>query len=189
MEEIWKDIYYYNIPTEEWIDYRGLYQISNLGRVKSVERYEIRKNGAPLFVAETIRRVSYDGNNYPQVVLYKDGLRQSIKIHRLVANMFIPNPEGYTEVNHKDENKSNNCVDNLEWCDTQYNVNWGTGQKRRAETVRKDIIVFDLEGNQVAEYHGIDRAAKELGAHRQSITNVLIGKKPSLYGYTFKYKT
>lgn len=79
-------------------------------------------------------------DGYLRVVLYKEGKGKTIKVHRLVAQAFIPNPNNYPCVNHKDECKTNNCVDNLEWCDQKYNVNFGNGIKRRvANTDWKEV--------------------------------------------------
>lgn len=111
MEEIWKDI----------DGYEGLYQISTLGRVKALARDipGAYKN------KEFIKKLSHDMYGYPQVGLSRNSKYSPKKVHRLVAIAFIPNPNGYKEVNHKDENKDNNHVDNLEWCTTQYNLTYG----------------------------------------------------------------
>ena len=99
--EVWKDIK----------GYEGLYHISNLGRVKTV-----RKN--------YIKKLYERPDGYTQVCLCKKGKVTTRRIHILVAKAFIPNPLNLPEVNHKDENKTNNCVDNLEWCNTTYNKNY-----------------------------------------------------------------
>lgn len=111
MKEVWKDIQ----------GYEGLYQISSLGRVKAFPRpipgaYKNR---------EFIKKTSHDNYGYPIVGLSKNGKSKTFTIHRLVAKAFIPNPDCLKEVNHKDENKDNNCEDNLEWCTTQYNLTYG----------------------------------------------------------------
>ena len=106
--EIWKDIE----------GYEGLYQVSNLGRVKSLKVSKIK--------SERIRKSYQQSSGYISIVLCKNGKVTNHKIHRLVANAFIDNPDNLPEINHKDENKANNCVDNLEWCDSSYNKNYGT---------------------------------------------------------------
>ena len=103
---------------EEWRDiqgYEGLYMVSNLGRVKSLNYHRTGK--------ERIMKPSDNGHGYLFVVLCKDGKDKNCRINRLVAQAFLPNPDNLPEVNHKDENKYNNCVENLEWCDRSYNVN------------------------------------------------------------------
>ena len=106
--EIWKDIE----------GYAGLYQVSNLGRVKSLKVSKIK--------SERIRKSYQQSSGYISIVLCKNGKVTNHKIHRLVANAFIDNPDNLPEINHKDEDKTNNCVDNLEWCDSSYNKNYGT---------------------------------------------------------------
>lgn len=115
---------------EEWTDikgYEGYYQISNLGRVKSLERKH--SNGK----IDT-HLVKLSKRNYYTVTLWKNGKGKTYSIHRLVAEHFIPNPNNYKFVNHKDENKYNNSIDNLEWCTQFYNNNYGTARERQSNT-------------------------------------------------------
>ena len=126
MIELWKDIK----------DYEGFYQVSNLGRVKSLSRSIYDSRGYMIYRKGKIKKPSFDKNGYPQIGLCKNGTVITRKIHRLVAEAFIPNPENKPEINHKDEDKLNNCVDNLEWVTEKENVNYGYGAKRRAESNR-----------------------------------------------------
>ena len=112
MEEVWKPIF----------DYSD-YQVSNLGRIKSLKRHKILKQ--------------FDNRRgYKRVNLTKFGISKPFAIHRLVAKAFIPNPNKYPCVNHKDENPSNNCASNLEWCTYQYNNTYGTAKERRVKTYK-----------------------------------------------------
>ena len=115
LNEIWRDVPHYD----------GLYKISNYGRVKSFckgdEQYKVQHD---------------NGRGYMTVQLYKNGKMKNEYVHRLVALAFIPNPNGLPQVNHKDEDKQNNYVDNLEWCDATYNNNYGTHTQRVVETHR-----------------------------------------------------
>ena len=120
MEEIWKDI----------SGYEGLYQISNLGNVKSLNYSRTGK--------ERILKPGTDKDGYLLVTLYKNRNKRPFKIHRLVAKAFIPNPDNKSDVNHKDENKTNNCVDNLEWMTRMENNNFGT----RNERISKSVLQF-----------------------------------------------
>ena len=121
-KEIWKEI-----------DGFSNYMISNFGRVKSLGRW-VKYYKGKRWLKEKIRKSSLNKrNNYLYVVLFKEGKPKGYSIHRLVAEAFIPNPDNLPQVNHKDEDKTNNCVLNLEWCDEKYNVNWGTSIKRRSE--------------------------------------------------------
>lgn len=108
MKEIWKDIK----------GYEGLYQVSNLGRIKSVRK-------------KIIKSPSLAGRGYYRLTLCNNGKNKSFYIHRLVAQAFISNPNNLSQVNHKDENKLNNCVDNLEWTDCKSNINYGLHNVRR----------------------------------------------------------
>ena len=109
---------------EEWKEipgYEGLYEVSNMGNVRNIRR-------------NTLLRLSKDCYGYTQVSLYKNSIRTGLRVHRLVAQAFLSNPDNLPQVNHKDEDKSNNRVDNLEWCDSKYNLNYGTARIRSRNT-------------------------------------------------------
>ena len=128
------------LPYEVWRDikgYEGLYQVSNLGRVKSLERYVkgiygLRKVQQKIMSIARIRT-----NGYMQVHLTKNGIAKKYQVHRLVAEAFIPNPNNLPIVNHKDENKINNCVWNLEWCTYSYNLTYGNRLLKVKNTLLK----------------------------------------------------
>ena len=126
-EEIWKDI----------IGYEGLYQVSSLGRVRSLDRYDERN----CFRKGKVLSPGIKPDGYLVVVLSCNGKHKTIKVHRLVAQAFIPNPDGLPQVNHKNEDKSNNRVENLEWCDAKYNINFGTARIRSINTKIKNGYV------------------------------------------------
>jgi hypothetical protein len=120
MNEIWKDV----------SGYEGLYQVSNLGNVKSLDRMEKLKNGAIRKRQGRYLSLKVDKYGYLIAVLTKNARHKDFKVHRLVAAAFIGNPNDYDQVNHKDENKKNNVVTNLEWCNAKYNTNYGTRNQR-----------------------------------------------------------
>lgn len=110
---------------EEWrpvVGYEGLYEVSSYGRVRSLDKYDSMNR----FLRGRILRLFTDGLGYLRAQLYSNSKRKSFLVHRLVAEAFIPNPDNLPQVNHIDENPSNDNVDNLEWCDGKYNVNYGT---------------------------------------------------------------
>ena len=115
MEEIWRDI----------AGFEGIYQVSNLGRIKSFQGW--KRASCP---KEFILKSTLANNGYCQVTLYKDTKRKKYLVHRLVAEAFIPNPDGLPHINHKDENPENNKADNLEWCTPLYNNKYGTARYR-----------------------------------------------------------
>ena len=121
---------------EEWRDikgYEGLYKVSNLGRIKSL-------NYGGCKGREGILKPIIDNGGYCRIFLYKNNKKRKFIVHRLVAQAFIPNPNNLPQVNHKDENKANNCVNNLEWCDCKYNQNYGTRNKRIGKTLGKKTL-------------------------------------------------
>ena len=190
---------------EEWRDikgYEGYYQISNMGRVKSLNYRRTGKEG--------ILKAGDNGHGYLFVVLCKDGKDNTCRINRLVAQAFIPNPDNLPEVNHKDENKKNNCVENLEWCSKSYNINYGTGIKRRAEKLRgrnhskehnkkiaekhrnkpkrgKPVIGINKISGLILEFPSAHEASRQLGISQGSICDCLKGRRKSLGGYIWFY--
>lgn len=185
MQEIWKDIK----------NYEGLYQVSNLGNVRSLNR--IRKNGKKenqfyLHKGKTLKP-AVQSVGYKFVVLCKNGKSKGYRVHRLVAETFIENPNNYNCINHKDENRLNNCVDNLEWCTIAYNNTYGTKQERHSKAMKKKvgrkINQYDLEGNFIKQWESIIDAEKYLNKKRASTPIYMCcrHKKPTAYGYRWSY--
>lgn len=129
---------------EEWrpvVGYEGLYEVSNTGQVRSCSRYYVNSLGKRFFLKGKILSLSDNGKGYLRTVLKKDNKESTKYIHRLVAEAFISNVDGLPAVNHKDEDKTNNIVENLEWCDNDYNDNYGTRNKRVIETkIKKGLV-------------------------------------------------
>jgi hypothetical protein len=161
--EVWKDIE----------GYEGLYQVSNSGRIKSVKNNIIRKP-----------RIA---RGYLYVNLSKSGKKKTYKIHRLVAQHFIPNPNNYPCVNHKDEDKLNNFLNNLEWCTFKYNTNYGTSLKRRVETQTRSIFQYDLNGELIKIWHGLKEISKT-GMSASSISQCCNKKYYTSYGSVWRYE-
>lgn len=119
-EEIWKPV----------VGYEGLYEVSSYGRVRSLDRYDSKNR----FWKGRILKLSDDGRGYLDVQLCSNGKVKHHLVHRMVAQAFIPNPDNLPQVNHRDEDKTNNRVENLEMCDAKYNINYGTGLTRAINT-------------------------------------------------------
>ena len=168
-KEIWKDIQ----------GYEGLYQVSNLGNVKNKIQ--------PYLKQEKIYKKFSNSNGYLFVGLRKDKKRKFKYIHRLVAEAFIPNPNNLPQINHKDENKQNNCVNNLEWCTNKYNQNYGTKNQRIPEKnkLSHGIPVYCVELDRV--FRSAKEAAEFVGRSGTNITVVCRGKERTCAGYHWRY--
>ena len=163
MQEIWKDIK----------GYENLYQVSNYGNVRSLTHN--RSNGKGFFLQKgRILKPGIQNIGYKIVVLSKNGKTKSYRIHRLVAENFIPNPNNYKCINHKDENKLNNHINNLEWCTVAYNNTYGAKQERHSKAMKKKvgrkINQYDLEGNLINSFDCIIDAERFLNKKRASST-------------------
>ena len=114
--------------------FEDYYEISSMGRIRSMERIIPYSDGRPnRHLASKIIRESFDKDGYKIAHLHKDGKSTSVRVHRLVAEAFIPNPDNLPDVNHKNEDKIDNRVENLEWCTREYNVNYGSRAKKASE--------------------------------------------------------
>lgn len=146
--EIWKEIK----------ETSGLYSVSNQGRVRN------NKTGKEMKPSQYV-------NGYLAAQLMTMGKQKRYRIHRLVAEYFIPNPNKYPQVNHKDENKQNNDVNNLEWCTAKQNINYGTKIKRTAEKLGKQVYQYTPEGDFITQYPSISEAARAIGRNERNIRN------------------
>ena len=161
-------------------NYEGLYEVSNLGRIKSL--YNYKRNGNNILVPRIKR-------GYLTVGLRKNGVRKWHSLHRLVASAFISNPNDLPQINHKDENKLNNNVNNLEWCSVSYNNTYGTRIKKVTEKTGKHVLQFDKKMNFIKEYPSIAEATRSVGL--KSISGISLccsGKYETAGGYKWTYK-
>lgn len=176
MEEIWKDIE----------GYEGVYQVSNLGRVKSLTRFKKDgKSGGGHIQKEKILKPKIGTSGYLEVDLRRNGGHKYVRIHRLVAQTFILNFDNLPIVNHKDENKTNNCVDNLEWCSVKYNTNYGTTRERSSEKRRKPVVQIDRTNKIINVYPSIKEAKRKTGVgHISCCCN---NRRKTAGGYKWRY--
>ena len=169
MEEIWKPIK----------DYENLYEISNLGNIRSLDRVIIGKDGRKINYKGREMSKKLDRNlSYYEITLSDlNKKRKTFLVHRLVATNFIPNPLNLEIVNHKDEDKLNNSVDNLEWVSIKENNNYSYNKHpERRDSVCKKIIQYDLDGNFIKIWNSLVDAQKNLNISYSSISACLRGK-------------
>lgn len=179
INEIWKDVK----------DYEGLYQISNLGNIRGMK-------------SNKVLVLSSSPSGYKFIRLFKKSKGKNYRIHRLVAEAFIPNVKNLPFVNHKDENTGNNCVDNLEWCTASYNINYGNRNNKAAKKIsiwrkkkgsdyspreRKKVAQYTLDDKYVREFKSINEAGRETNSSIGTIHNCCVGKSKSCNGYKWKF--
>lgn len=185
---------------EEWRTINGTdgkYSVSNLGNVRRNEHYTIVRptsqhpNGAKMFYKEKEVKGYINVDNYKVVYLCTyAGKRMIKKVHRLVAEAFIPNPNNLPQVNHKDEDSLNNSIDNLEWCDAKYNANHGTRNDRLRKQSGIKVAQYDTSGNLIKVWDSLSQAAQSFGCSTTSAIRKVCKKckgRNTYKGYIWKY--
>ena len=175
MQEVWKDI----------SGYEGVYQVSNLGRVKSMRKWSSVQGR--YCQREKILKQYQSKTGYLQINLKSEGTRKLGLIHRLVAQAFIPNPDNKREVNHINGNKTDNRVENLEWCTSQYNTVHAYKTGLETHPTRK-ISQYDLRGDLIKEWDSIREAGNTLGIQEANIGACCRGIRKTAGGYAWEYK-
>lgn len=181
--EIWKDIE----------DYEGWYQVSNTGRVRSVDRVVQHADGISSTLKGRVLKPRSDKCDYLVVHLCKDGKRTTKTAHRLVAQAFIPNPEGLPQVNHKNEVKNDNRVENLEWCDAAYNLAYGTARTRKSQTMTngkrsKAVLQIDPNTMEILREWPSTAECGRNGFNSSLVSACCLGKQKTHKGFIWKYK-
>lgn len=194
--EIWKDIKHYE----------GLYQISNYGNVKSIKRKVKNKNGFRI-VKEKLLKPILNNKGYYVYGLRKNGKLKMLLLHRLIGEHFLNNKNNYPCINHKDGNKLNNSIDNLEWCTYEHNIkeafklglntytykknfkhNYWKGKYGKYHNCSKVVLQYDLKNNYLKEWESITKASKETKINYYSISNNCRGKQKKAGNYIWKFK-
>lgn len=178
MTEVWKDIK----------GYEGLYQVSSIGRVRSLDRTVVYSDGREYFYESKILIPYKNNSHYLMVNLCKNGKSKSYLIHRLVAEAFIPNTENKKEIDHINTNKSDNRVDNLRWVTRKENCNNPISiENNRNAQQSKPILQLDLNGHFINKWKSVREVEREIGYIHNNISRCCNGKYKTAYGYIWKY--
>ena len=177
--EIWKDIE----------GYEGFYQVSNFGRVRSVDRW-IMRNGKPAFIkGKLLSFHKRSGYYYAQFRINGDGKNHHEAVHRLVGRAFVPGYSEKLDINHKDNNRTNNHADNLEWCTRSYNIQYMHDNFPRDEKQKRPVIQINKNGQEVARFESMTEAAEAVGTSINMIWHVCnhYGRNKTAGGYRWRY--
>lgn len=167
--EIWKDV----------VGYEGLYQVSNYGKIKSFHK----RKSFPKMINVYAKR------GYYQIGLRKKGKRKFFQVHRLVAEAFVPNPNNFPVVNHKDENKLNNYFENLEWCTVSYNNTYGSRIKNVVNKTGKKVLQYNMQKEFIKEFPSLSEAARSTNTNLSNISACCHGKYKKANNYIWKFKS
>ena len=173
--EIWRNIKGYK-------GYEGLYQVSNEGRIKSLERVVIRKNGIPCTVKETIIKPQTISGGHLGFTLSKNGVQKLIPIHQAVARAFLPNPNRYTLVHHKNHNPTDNRVENLEWMQKSDHQ-----ALHNSKNKTKIVYQYTLDGKLVNVWNSLSDASKQLGITIMGISACCNNRLKTYKGYIWSF--
>lgn len=175
MEEIWKPL----------VDWEGLYEVSNLGNVRSLDRY-VTQNGYKKFCRGQILKPTLHKSNYLMVTLRNSGIQKVSKVHQLVMNTFNPNTSNQKlEINHIDGNTTNNRLDNLEWCTHKQNMQHAS--KHHLLSTYKPIYQYDLDGNFIRRWDSMNEARDFYHLGINSLRNACKRKSGIHKGFIWKY--
>ena len=207
--ETHKNLLLQDLPNEVWVDipnYEGLYQVSNLGRVKSMARLLNRGRGQYLR-PPIVLKAPINGHGYHQVALYdKEGKGRIFGVHQLVAVCFIDNPKDYNDIDHINTTKTDNRVENLRWCTRKMNMNnpitkdnldkkrqlycredWYRQKQRYGQPHSKMVVQLDVSGKELHVWNTMSEAARYVGASVQAISNCCNGKAKTSCGFIWKF--
>lgn len=166
---------------EEWRaipEFEGWYEVSNFGKVRSVDREVNYKNLSKAQRKGKLLKPKIGKHGYFEVILVINGCRKASRVHRLVAITFIPNPNNLPSINHVNENKLDNRVDNLEWCSVRQNTLYSMNEI--------PIGQYDLDGNLIATFSHYTEAGKSVGGNKHGVYKCCKGKLKTYKGYVWK---
>lgn len=179
------------------VGYEGYYEVDQFGRVFSLDRVVTIVDGDRTYEkplsGKQMKQHMHSGG-YKVVALTKDGKSKNIFVHRIVAEAFLPNPDNLPMVNHKDEDKTNNFLENLEWCTAAYNRTYGKAVERHAKKLRgresekrKAVIQRGLDGSFMDWHESVTKAAEKMNGSTTAISKACKGERKTAYGYLWEY--
>lgn len=179
--EIWRDVK----------DFEGFYQVSNFGRIKSLDRiiqqhHRNQRNVEHIYKGKILKG-NINKNGYITVDLHKKGKIKTFLLHRLIAETFIPKVKGKNIINHKDNNPTNNQVNNLEWCTQSENIKYAYEFGNKKPPHQKRIIQFDRNNNFICEWESQTQIERVLGIKQANISKVCLGKRSQAGGYLWEF--
>lgn len=183
---------------EEWRpikEYEGLYEVSDWGNVRSIKRIisflvKGKYEGKRIFEMKMLKK--HKIGDYEAVSLLRNSKSKTFSVHRLVAEAFIPNQDNLPQVNHIDENKANNAAWNLEWCTAQYNMNYGTRNKRSGEKLKnckvssKKVLQYTLDGTLIKEWPSVSECGRN-GFNVGAVASCCRGERITHKKYKWSY--
>ena len=178
------------MKNEEWRDvvgYEGRYQVSSMGRVKSLERKFPIWHGGERIQKERILKQAVTHNGYLRVTLYTGNKPKTLKVHRLVCQAFHENPDNKPQVNHINEIKTDNRASNLEWATARENSNFGTRNERVAKARSKPVAQYAQDGELIKVWPSTMEVERQAGFSNGNISQAANGKYKHAYGYIWKY--
>lgn len=170
-QEIWK-IY----PDYPFIE------VNQFGEVRTKDRIATDRNGKEYHIKGRVLKQHYDRNGYMRVHLQVNGKQVTLLVHRIVAICFVPNPDNLPEVNHKDNDRSNNVVSNLEWCTRGYNIVY---REKHGKACNHPVIAVNPKTGEVIWFESHSEAARQLDVYVENISNVIKGRYNKTGGYWF----
>lgn len=194
--EIYQNLSLEDLPNEEWRDvvgYEGLYQVSNMGRVKMLER-KVLANKSIRTIKEHLIKQNFSEKKYLNICLWHKNKGKTFFVHKLVLNAFKPKESDDLECNHLNEIRTDNRIENLEWISHMDNLKYGSRAEkhRKAMTnhisMSKKVVQLSLSGDFIAEYPSLREAERVLGFPMSNIKECCKGRYKSTHGFIFKYK-
>lgn len=172
-----------NNEKEIWKSLQGVsgVEVSTFGRVRTLDRVVSGKNGTRFIKGRVLKQFN-DKDGYLQVSIQINRKRNTKRVHQLVAQTFISNPDNLPQVNHKDCDRTNNNVENLEWCDNSYNVQY---REKFGEAQNKPVLAINLATLEASSFCSQSEASRVLGFNRSNISAVINGIQKTVHGYWF----